>query len=108
MARIDLRRSQRRSGTIAQKVLTTRARNMPQGERRSAPQRAANTRRSGHGPKAIKRNKKEAVMLTLETLVPSAPRGRFSGINRTYTPADVHRLRGTLRIQYTLAEAGAN
>ncbi len=47
-------------------------------------------------------------MLTLETLVPSAPRGRFSGINRTYTLEEVHRLRGSLRIQHTLAEAGAN
>ena len=35
-------------------------------------------------------------MLTLETLVPSAPRGRFSGINRTYTLEEVHRLRGSL------------
>jgi len=47
-------------------------------------------------------------MLTFETLVPSAPKGRFSGINRNYTPDDVHRLRGSLPIQHTLAEAGAN
>jgi isocitrate lyase len=47
-------------------------------------------------------------MLTFETLVPTAPKDRFSGINRTYTPEDVHRLRGSLPIQYTLAEAGAN
>jgi isocitrate lyase len=47
-------------------------------------------------------------MLTFETLVPTAPKGRFSGINRTYAPEDVHRLRGSIRIHHTLAEAGAN
>ena len=47
-------------------------------------------------------------MLTFETLVPNAPKGRFSGIHRTYTPDEVHRLRGSLRIQHTLAETGAN
>src|SRR5215813_2052811 len=39
-------------------------------------------------------NKQEAVMLTFETLVPAAAKGPFSGINRTYSPQDVHRLRG--------------
>ena len=47
-------------------------------------------------------------MLTLESLIPSAPKQRFSGINRTYTPQEVHRLRGSLHIQHTLADAGAN
>jgi isocitrate lyase len=47
-------------------------------------------------------------MLTFETLVPAAPKGRFSEINRTYAPEDVHRLRGSMRIRHTLAEAGAN
>ena len=32
---------------------------------------------------------------------------RFEGIKRNYTEADVDRLRGTLRIQYTLAEMGS-
>jgi isocitrate lyase len=32
---------------------------------------------------------------------------RFEGIKRNYTEADVERLRGTLRIQYTLAEMGS-
>jgi isocitrate lyase len=41
-------------------------------------------------------------------LVPSAPVGRFDGIERPYTPADVTRLRGSLTIRYTLAERGAN
>src|SRR4029453_3067663 len=41
-------------------------------------------------------------------LVPSAPVGRFDGIERPYTPADVARLRGSLTIRYTLAERGAN
>jgi isocitrate lyase len=47
-------------------------------------------------------------MSTFETLVPTAPKDRFSGINRTYTPEDVLRLRGSLPIRHTLAEAGAN
>jgi len=41
-------------------------------------------------------------------LVPSAPRGRFDGIERPFTPRDVERLRGSVRIQHTLAERGAN
>src|SRR2546426_8438471 len=32
---------------------------------------------------------------------------RWQGITRSYTPEDVHRLRGTLLIQYTLASHGA-
>jgi isocitrate lyase len=47
-------------------------------------------------------------MLTFESFIPSAPKQRFSGINRTYTPQEVHRLRGSLHIQHTLAEAGTN
>jgi isocitrate lyase len=34
-------------------------------------------------------------------------KGRWAGIARPYEPADVERLRGTMRIQHTLAEAGA-
>jgi isocitrate lyase len=45
---------------------------------------------------------------TFEDLVPSAPKGRFDGIRRTYTPADVLRLRGSFPIAHTLAERGAN
>src|ERR1700750_1854596 len=44
---------------------------------------------------------------TFEQLVP-APAGRFDGIERPYTPADVERLRGSVPIAYTLAEKGAN
>jgi isocitrate lyase len=40
-------------------------------------------------------------------LVPSAPEGRFDGIERTYTPDDVKRLRGSVQIRHTLAELGA-
>src|SRR5262245_25432119 len=36
-----------------------------------------------------------------------AERGRFDGIERPYTRADVDRLRGSLRIEYTLARRGA-
>src|SRR5262249_36444685 len=46
-------------------------------------------------------------MLTFERLVP-APKERFLGIHRTYRPNEVLRLRGSLRIQHTLAEVGAN
>jgi isocitrate lyase len=42
-----------------------------------------------------------------DTLVP-APAGRFDGIERPYTAADVEKLRGSVRIAYTLAERGAN
>ncbi len=35
------------------------------------------------------------------------PPGRWDGITRPYSPADVHRLRGTLRVSHTLAERGA-
>ena len=42
-----------------------------------------------------------------EHLVP-ATAGRFKGIERPYTPADVERLRGSMRIQHTLAQHGAN
>ncbi|TNC74871.1 isocitrate lyase [Rubellimicrobium roseum] len=46
--------------------------------------------------------------LTFQDLVPHAPEGRFDGINRPYTPQDVQKLRGSLTIQHTLAERGAN
>jgi isocitrate lyase len=41
-------------------------------------------------------------------LVPSAPAGRFEGIERPYGPQDVLRLRGSFPISHTLAERGAN
>jgi len=47
-------------------------------------------------------------MTTFQDLVPSAPPGRFDGIDRTYTPEDVMRLRGSFPISQTLAERGAN
>jgi len=50
----------------------------------------------------------ELVMTDFYTLVPSAPRGRFDGIDRPYSPQDVRRLRGSVEIRYTLAEMGAN
>ncbi len=46
--------------------------------------------------------------LTFDDLVPHAPPGRFDGIRRPYSPDDVARLRGSLTIQHTLAERGAN
>src|SRR5688500_9802202 len=44
---------------------------------------------------------------TFEQLIP-APNGRFEGISRPYSPADVEKLRGSVEIKYTLAEKGAN
>jgi isocitrate lyase len=45
---------------------------------------------------------------SFDELVPSAPKGRFDGIRRPYTSADVLRLRGSFPIAHTLAERGAN
>ncbi len=47
-------------------------------------------------------------MTDFYNLVPSAPQGRFDGIERPYTPADVKKLRGSVEIKYSLAEMGAN
>ncbi len=41
-------------------------------------------------------------------LIPSAPKGRFDGITRNYSAADVLRLRGSVTPASTLAECGAN
>jgi isocitrate lyase len=40
-------------------------------------------------------------------LLQDAPEGRWSGTSRAYTAEDVHRLRGTVRVQHTLADRGA-
>ncbi len=42
------------------------------------------------------------------SLIPSAPKGRFDGIQRAHTAEDVKRLRGSVEIKYSLAEMGAN
>ncbi|MEX6507023.1 isocitrate lyase [Jiella sp. M17.18] len=47
-------------------------------------------------------------MTDFYNLVPSAGEGRFDGIERPYSAADVTRLRGSVPIRYTLAENGAN
>jgi isocitrate lyase len=47
-------------------------------------------------------------MTTFNDLVPNAADDRFDGIERTYTPLDVLKLRGSVQIQHTLAERGAN
>jgi len=46
------------------------------------------------------------IMTDFNALVP-APSGRFDGIERPYSPADVERLRGSVPIEYTLARRGA-
>ena len=47
-------------------------------------------------------------MSGFEALVPNAPAGRFDGVERPYSVADVEALRGSFLIQHTLAERGAN
>ena len=47
-------------------------------------------------------------MTDFYNLVPSAPEGRFDNVTRSYSPADVKRLRGSVQIKHTLAENGAN
>ena len=47
-------------------------------------------------------------MLNFTALTPTAPQGRFDGIQRNYSVADVQRLRGSTQIRHTLAENGAN
>ena len=47
-------------------------------------------------------------MTDFQNLVPSAPKNRFAGIERPYSPEDVLKLRGSFQISYTLAERGAN
>jgi isocitrate lyase len=47
-------------------------------------------------------------MREFDSLVSGAPEGRFDGIERPYSAADVVRLRGSVSIAYTLAERGAN
>ncbi len=41
-------------------------------------------------------------------LIPAAPAGRFDGVKRPYAPADVEKLRGSVAIEHTLAQRGAN
>src|SRR3954468_12470583 len=46
-------------------------------------------------------------MTDFADLIP-APTGRFDGITRPYTPAEVARLRGSVPIEHSLARRGAN
>ncbi|MDQ0324954.1 isocitrate lyase [Rhodopseudomonas julia] len=47
-------------------------------------------------------------MTDFQSLLPSAPGDRYDGIERPYTAEDVKRLRGSLKIEYSVAEHGAN
>jgi isocitrate lyase len=53
-------------------------------------------------------SKRSHSMTDFYNLVPSAPEGRFDGIERPYSPADVKKLRGSVQVRQTLAEMGAN
>ena len=46
-------------------------------------------------------------MTTFEALIPTAQRGRYNGIKRPYSPAEVAKLRGSVTQRHTLAEIGA-
>ncbi|MDR3087565.1 MAG: isocitrate lyase [Azoarcus sp.] len=50
---------------------------------------------------------REAEIQALEQEWATAPRWRWQGIRRNYSAADVVRLRGSVRIEYTLAKNGA-
>jgi isocitrate lyase len=50
----------------------------------------------------------ELAMTDFYNIIPTAPKGRFDGIERNYTVEDVKRLRGSVEIRHTLAENGAN
>ncbi len=47
-------------------------------------------------------------MTSFQDLVPAAPQGRFDGITRPYPVEEVMKLRGSVTVQQTLAERGAN
>ncbi|MHA7872057.1 MAG: isocitrate lyase, partial [Hyphococcus sp.] len=47
-------------------------------------------------------------MSKYDALTPTAPEGRFHGIERNYGPEEVERLRGSVPVANTLAERGAN
>ncbi|HUZ11810.1 MAG TPA: isocitrate lyase [Caulobacteraceae bacterium] len=47
-------------------------------------------------------------MSSIDSLIPNAPKGRFDGVRRPYSQADVEKLRGSFPIAHTLAERGAN
>jgi isocitrate lyase len=51
--------------------------------------------------------KKGTTMTDFSSIVPATP-GRFDGIRRPYSTADVERLRGSVPIEYSLARRGAN
>jgi isocitrate lyase len=47
-------------------------------------------------------------LVTFEDVVPDAAAGRFDSVDRPYTPAEALRLRGSIRVEHTLAARGAN
>ena len=47
-------------------------------------------------------------MTTFKDIIPNALEDRFDGIERGYSPKDVLKLRGSVLVQHTLAERGAN
>src|SRR6185436_10431439 len=50
----------------------------------------------------------EQAMDSFARIVPDAPAGRFAGVDRNYTAADVLRLRGSILIEHSLARRSAN
>ena len=46
-------------------------------------------------------------MTDFKDLIPSAPEGRYAGVERNYGPEDVAKLKGSVEVRNTLAERGA-
>jgi isocitrate lyase len=58
--------------------------------------------------RAVKNRSNLTMTTDFSALIPAAPQGRFDGVSRNYTAADVLRLRGSVNPASTLAERGAN
>ncbi|MHB1219292.1 MAG: isocitrate lyase [Alphaproteobacteria bacterium] len=46
--------------------------------------------------------------IDFDALIPTAPKGRYDGVTRDYAAAEIAKLRGSLAVRHTIAEAGAN
>ncbi|MFN8693527.1 MAG: isocitrate lyase [Holosporales bacterium] len=58
--------------------------------------------------KAVAFKKPTAKKENFDALINNAPKGRYAGLRRDYTVADVKKLRGSVQIDYTIATLTAN
>ncbi|MCE2965884.1 MAG: isocitrate lyase, partial [Alphaproteobacteria bacterium] len=58
--------------------------------------------------KAVAFKKPAAKKENFDALINNAPKGRYAGLRRDYTAADVKKLRGSVQIDYTIATLTAN